>query len=103
MLYKSLKPGKYKDYLQWYITRIYTSSYVNICSAGFMGLGSDNLESSDINMVIKTTPTRGTRFERFVRGNKKRTVITKRKMFGLLVEALHAVLEDVEEDWGRTK
>ena len=48
-------------------------------------------------MAVKTTPTRGIWFERFTRGNKKRTVSIKRNNFVLSGEALHAVMEDLEE------
>ena len=54
-------------------------------------------------MVVKTTPTRGTLFARFMRGNKKQTGNMKRNSFGLSGEALHAVMEDLEYYWGRIK
>ena len=36
----SLKPGIYKDYMQWDSTRSYSSAYGNILSTGVLGLGS---------------------------------------------------------------
>ena len=53
-------------------------------------------------MVLTTNLTRGTRFERFMRGKKKWTGSINRKI-GLLGEVLHALLEELEEDWEITK
>ena len=78
------KQGRWKDYLKWDITRSYSSAYGNIWSDGFLQLGSANLEIWDIKMVVTTTPTWGTWFERFMRGNKKLMGSIKRKDFGLL-------------------
>ena len=61
-----------------------------------MVLGLATLESSDINMVVTTTPTRGTWLERFMRGKNKQTIRIKRNNFGFLGGAFHAPLEDLK-------
>ena len=68
--------------------RSYSEAYGNILSAGVLGLGLATTESADINMVITTTPIRGTWFERLMRGKKKRTGRIRKNNFGLLGEAL---------------
>ena len=68
-----------------------------------LGLGSATLESIDRKIVVTPIPTRRTWFEIFVMSNKKRTGSIKRKNFGLLGDALHEVLEDLEEYWVITK
>ena len=96
MLQHLLKPSRYKDSLQWDSTRSYSAAYGNIWSYAVLGSGSVTIASADINMLVTTTPTRGTWFERFLRGNKKLSVIINRNNFGLSVEALHIVIEDME-------
>ena len=96
VLQKSLTPGRYNDHLHWDITRIYSVSYGNIWSDGVMVLGLATLESSDRNMVVTTTPTRGTWLERFMRGKNKQTIRIKRNNFGFLGGAFHAPLEDLK-------
>ena len=57
VLHRSLQPGRYKDYLQWDSTRIYSGAYGNIWSDEFLLLESATLASTDRNMVVTTTPT----------------------------------------------
>ena len=96
VLHQSLKTGRYKDYLQWNITRSYSSAYDNIWSTGVIVFGLATLARAYRKMVVMTTPTRGEWFERFMRGDEK-------KKFGHLVEALHEFIEALEKDWERKK
>ena len=61
------------------------------------------MASVNRNMVVKPTPTRGTWFDRFMRGTKKKKVSINRNNFCLSREALHSVLGDLEEYWLRIK
>ena len=81
-LQKSLKPGRYKNNLQWCITWRYSAAYGNIWSAGVLGLGSYTLNSSYRNMVVTTTTTIVTWFERFMKGNKMSMARIKRDTLG---------------------
>ena len=79
LLQQSLKPGRYKDYMKWDRMRSYSTVYGNIWSAGVLVLGFSTLSGADINMVVTTTPTRGTLFKIFMGGNNKWTGIIKIK------------------------
>ena len=70
VLQQSLKPGRYKDYLQWDNTKSYSEAYGNIWSAGVLVIGSAIMVGTDRKMMVTTNPIRGTCFETSVRGTR---------------------------------
>ena len=105
VLQKSMKPGRYKDYLQWNRKRSYSEAHGNICSSGLLGLGAGTMASSYRKMVITTNnqPKHRSMVREFHKGEQEENGKYKDKDVGLSGKTLNIVLEDLEEYWGITK
>lgn len=74
-------------------------AYGNMWRASVANLGGAVLAKDERKLYLTSCPTRSEWFERFMRGNKSRTGIMRRRNFGVSVETIKRFFEVLEEDW----